>query len=173
MIDILSPISICPPFDLSGVVPGPALPAPFAHAVRARLEGDAMLMGALEGGLWWREAPARRPGRGWPFGVFLIPADRFSDVSTRGDYLREGILQVSIFGPSQDIARRIADRAAGILVDADARGLLAFAGGRLLYLRPSNPASSSRPERGPGGAITWQEVRQLSLIYQGNYSMGV
>lgn len=152
------PIGFFPGVD--AVTPPIDLPPTFPHAVRDCLMGDGMIVAALKGGLWWREAPAKRPGGGFPYAVYSLINERQTPATNHGDFWHTGLLRFAVTGKSEDTARRIADRMVRVVTSAD----LEFRSGWLMELRPENPTTTGRPERAPGGANAWTEVRALYFM---------
>lgn len=141
------------------------LPGTFLAAVRATLRADATLAGLLRGGVWHRVAPPKTPE---PLLVFIVPAIDRAPSTTSRDYIEQGQLQLSIYGPKDDVAVAAANRAVAALTDAT----LIWRTGATFYLRPSDPASPGPPRPGYGGSRVFGEVRVLDFKNYGNFAVG-
>ena len=136
----------------------PAIPDDLVDAVFALARTELVAPNGEFTGFYSGEAPPEQP---LPLAVLTEPDEEDEYWTTTNNALASGHLQIAIYAGDRKAARRLGDRIRDLLWDAP----LAFAAGRLVYLRPYSRSAMLDPDPGPDGNDCWQEVRIFEYKY--------
>ncbi len=150
------------------------LPISFVAGLRSQLIANQTLLGMVPGGLWYRQIP---PGQPNPAVVYTtITIDR-TDTNNANTYFETGQFQISVYAYDPATATKIADLIGGLVsypqnnpIVSPPPAPLVWMGGKLLYMRPTNPIPPQPPKQGPRGLLVWSEIRSYNYQYFGSYN---
>ena len=131
------------------------------EAAVAYLLADGPTVSAFAGGISADEAAV---GDALPYLVLSEPegSDEYESASADGtpNGLERLQIQAAIYASGKAAARALRRQLRATLKDAP----LVFAGGTLLYLRPSTHSGARDPDLGPDGETVWQEVQIFDCL---------